>query len=74
MVKFCKCCGCSDEEGWSLDENGVCEYCNKPKALIKTSIRKSAYVDLGEFGVYGKEGDYMELTEWTNGEGYDLCQ
>jgi len=70
--RFCQCCGVSEDEMEELDEHSICGYCKKQKRLFHTAIRKSAHVDLGEFNILGHKGDFMELTEWTNGEGFDL--
>jgi hypothetical protein len=39
---------------------------------IKRSKRDTVFVELGEFCSFAKEHDYMEVTLWTNGEGYDV--
>jgi hypothetical protein len=39
---------------------------------VKTTLRKSAYVITNEFCHYAKEHDFIEVTEWTNNEGFDL--
>lgn len=44
----------------------------KRTATIKTEYRKSAHVNLKEFCYFAKENDFIEITEWTNGEGFDL--
>jgi len=42
------------------------------KIKFKIENRKSIAVDLKDFCAFGKENDYLEITEWTNGEGYDI--
>ena len=37
-------------------------------ATTDTYNRKSAMVDLRKFNFSGNDGDYMEITEWKNGE------
>ena len=37
-----------------------------------TYNRKSAMVDLKKFNFSGSDGDYMEVTEWKNGDGYTV--
>ena len=37
---------------------------------IKFNDRKSVFAELTT--VYSKPGDFIEVTEWTNGEGYDI--
>jgi hypothetical protein len=45
---------------------------------IQISNRKAAFADLKDFCVFsmGPErkdsGDFLEVTKWTNGEGYDI--
>lgn len=34
--------------------------------------RKTIYDDLNKYCIYAKDHDYIEVTEWTNGEGYDV--
>ena len=34
--------------------------------------RKAIFSELKEYCHLAKEGDYMEITEWKNGEGYDI--
>ena len=41
-------------------------------ATTDTYNRKSALVDLKKFNLSGNDGDYMEVTEWKNGEGYTV--
>ena len=48
------------------------------KDKIEVSKRKAAFADLKDFctlsGEFGRKdkGDFLEVTEWTNGEGYDI--
>jgi hypothetical protein len=45
---------------------------------VKTQNRKSAMVDLKYYCVFAmssdrkNKGDFLEVTEWANGEGYDI--
>ena len=41
-------------------------------ATTDTYNRKSAIVDLKKFNFSGSDGDYMEVTEWKNGNGYTV--
>jgi hypothetical protein len=34
--------------------------------------RKSLMVELKDFDYLAKEDDFIEVTEWKNGEGYDI--
>ncbi len=47
------------------------------KDKIKQYNRKSAFVDLKDFCMFSMgerkdKGDFLEVTEWANGEGYDI--
>lgn len=72
--KKCKYCGAPfNEIPESKSESGVCEYCEEKQAMIsEINIKKSASVDLQEFSNFGQEGDWLEVTEWANGEGVDI--
>lgn len=43
---------------------------------IEVKMRKSAFVDLANWCTMSmgrkEKGDFLEVTEWTNGEGYDV--
>lgn len=41
-------------------------------ATTDTYNRKSAMVDLKKFNFSGRDSDYMEVTEWNNGDGYTV--
>ena len=70
----CKYCEVSFSEiPESESESGVCEYCAEKQAMIsEITMKKSANVDLHEFSIYGQDGDWLEVTEWVNGEGIDI--
>ena len=34
--------------------------------------RDTKFVSLKEFDSFSKNGDFMELTQWYNGEGFDI--
>lgn len=34
--------------------------------------RNSVYDDLKKYDILAKENSFIEVTEWTNGEGYDI--
>ena len=70
----CKYCGVSFKEIPESElESGVCEYCAEKQAMIsEITMKKSANVDLHEFSIYGQDGDWLEVTEWVNGEGIDI--
>ena len=39
---------------------------------MEKSKRKTVFDDLNKFCYHAKENDCIEITEWTNGEGYDI--
>jgi predicted nucleic-acid-binding Zn-ribbon protein len=44
---------------------------------VELSNRKSAFIELKEFCLFSMgerkdKGDFLEVTEWSNGEGYDI--
>ena len=39
---------------------------------MEKSKRKAVFEDLKKFCYTAKEHDFIEVTEWTNGEGWDI--
>lgn len=39
---------------------------------MKVETRKSVNTELKKFDVLAKDSDFIEVTEWTNGEGWDI--
>lgn len=39
---------------------------------MKTNNKKSVWSDLNKFDSLAKENDFIEVTEWFNGEGWDI--
>ncbi len=39
---------------------------------ISTYTRKSKYIDLKDYCPFSEKNDFVELTEWNNGEGFDV--
>ena len=39
---------------------------------IEVSKRRAVFAELKPYCNHSSENDYMEVTEWSNGEGYDL--
>jgi len=74
MSNKCKYCGTPfNEIPESKSELGACEYCEEKRAMIsEIKIKKSASVDLHEFSNFGQEGDWLEVSEWANGNGIDI--
>lgn len=49
----------------------------KRKSKVDLSKRTAAFVSLSDFCTFSmgenkNRGDYLEVTEWTNGEGFDI--
>lgn len=40
---------------------------------IEKYERKAVFSNLNEYCYLSKEHDYIEITEWKNGEGFDVC-
>lgn len=45
---------------------------NEKKYKIDEYQRKSVFAELKQWCIFGKEHDYIEVTEWANGEGFDV--
>ena len=39
---------------------------------IKVDQRRAVFSELKPYCYISGEGDYMEVTQWTNGDGYDI--
>jgi hypothetical protein len=39
---------------------------------ISTYTRKAKYIDLKDYCPFSEKNDFVELTEWHNGEGFDV--
>lgn len=39
---------------------------------MEKHVRKSVSDNLRKFDILAKDLDFIEVTEWTNGEGYDI--
>lgn len=39
---------------------------------MKTYKRDSVFIELNGYDMFSNEGDFMEITEWHNGEGKDV--
>ena len=42
------------------------------KNLMEINDRKSVHDDLRKYDYLAKEDAFIEITEWTNGEGWDI--
>lgn len=40
---------------------------------MKKNNRKSINDKLEKYDYLSKDSDFIEITEWTNGEGWDIC-
>jgi hypothetical protein len=45
----------------------------KKETNFEVSTRKSIFSELSSYDVCAKEHSFIEVTAWTNGEGYDIC-
>lgn len=43
------------------------------KGKIECQNRKTVFCDLKNFCMLAKEHSFIEVTEWTNGEGWDIA-
>lgn len=52
---------------------GTKKQTNEKQYEVDSYVRNSVFAQLKQwcFG-YGKDGDYIEVTEWANGEGFDV--
>lgn len=39
---------------------------------MKESQRTSRFVSLNDYSIHGKDADFLEVTEWSNSEGFDI--
>ena len=40
---------------------------------IEVSKRRAVFSELKDYCMHSGDHDYIEVTEWSNGEGYDIC-
>ena len=40
--------------------------------MIESYIRSAKFTELKSYCHHSKENDYMEVTEWNNGEGFEI--
>jgi len=45
---------------------------NKGNKMIEYYDRKAVFSELKEYCVLAKDHDFIEITEWKNGEGFDI--
>jgi hypothetical protein len=43
------------------------------QAMIEISKRKAVFSELKGYCHHAGDNDFMEVTKWSNGEGYDIC-
>ena len=41
--------------------------------MIEVSKRRAIFSELEGYCCHASDNDYMEVTQWSNGEGYDIC-
>lgn len=39
---------------------------------VEVSNRRAVFAELKDYCMHSGDHDYMEVTEWSNGEGYDI--
>ena len=39
---------------------------------VEVNNRRSVFAELKDYCMHSGDHDYMEVTEWANGEGYDI--
>ena len=39
---------------------------------VEVNNRKAVFAELKDYCMHSGDHDYMEVTEWSNGEGYDI--
>lgn len=71
--KLCSYCG----EPLKENEVDICDDCrhwiDEKKESIEVYNRQSVFVNLKDYhSIYSKEDSYIEVTKWTNGEGFDI--
>jgi len=44
----------------------------KEKQILEKHTRKSISAGLRQFDFLAKDDDFIEVTEWSNGEGFDI--
>ena len=60
-----------DDDEKEIDD--TIEFFNKQRgAFSDVNKRKAAHVELNDISIFAKDGDFIEVTEWTNGDGFDL--
>lgn len=72
--KRCKLCGDLYDD-WEELTDGVCSFCRRRmKAVGKIVNKKSACINMEEFEpvFYKNSKEWIEITEWQNGEGVDI--
>ena len=40
---------------------------------VEVNNRRAVFGELKDYCMHSGDHDYMEVTEWANGEGYDIC-
>ena len=73
-MRHCKVCGNLLE----MEEHnkGICDTCEKQsKNFSDVENRRTCYVDIHDLSpACFKNGSFVEVTEWTNGEGVDIFE
>ena len=41
--------------------------------MIEVNKRKAVFSEIKGYCCHAGDNDYIEVTQWSNGEGYDIC-
>jgi hypothetical protein len=41
--------------------------------MIEETKRRAVFSELKGYCIHAGENDFIEVTQWSNGEGYDIC-
>jgi hypothetical protein len=41
--------------------------------MIEETKRKAVFSELKGYCIFAGDSDFIEVTEWSNGDGYDIC-
>ena len=41
--------------------------------MIEVNKRKAVFSEMKDYCIHAGDSDFIEVTKWSNGEGYDIC-
>lgn len=53
-------------------KNSTSNLINNDMSTLNFNSRKSVSDDLNKYCIFAKDDDFIEVTQWTNGEGWDI--